>query len=171
MTSFSAIDENSSLTDVLKAFPANSELLLLLAQGVMAREGELSRGEREAIAAFVSRLNDVPYCVFYHTMFSEVYSGPIKATDEKLAPLMTYARLLCRGTQEQLDAAFLAACESGWSEAAVYEVVEVCGLFNYINGIVRAANLKQPQCRPDPLPGPDDLRESYQLMANGLKQD
>lgn len=170
MTSFSAINQNSSLTDVLKAFPANAELLLRLAQGVMEGAGELSRGEREAVAAFVSRLNEVPYCVFYHTMFSEVHSGPIKTTDENLAPLMAYARHLCQGTQEQLAAAFLAARESGWSEAAIYEVVEVCGLFNYINGIVRAANLKQPQFRPDPLPGPNDLDGSYLAMANGIKQ-
>ncbi len=167
---FSSIAEGSNLSDVLKAFPANSERLLLLAEGVMGGPGELSRGEREAIAAMVSKLNDTGYCVFYHTLFSEVFSGPVEVTVRKLDPLMTYARSLCQGTEEELAAAFQKALDAGWNEQAIYEVVEVCGLFNYINGIARAAHLKRPQSRPNPLPTSDDLRGSYKTMAEGISQ-
>ncbi len=168
MTTFKAIGDQNSLTDVLKAFPRNSAQLLRLTDDVMGGPGELSRGEREAIAAFVSRLNDVGYCDFYHTLFSEILSGPIADTDEKLAPLMTYARHVCQGSDEGRDAAFLAALDAGWSEQALYETVEVCGLFNYINCIVRAAKLHEPVARPEPLPTPDELLGSYKAMAKGL---
>lgn len=171
MSPFGNISDDDGLTDVLKAFPRNSEKLLRLVEGVMTSPGELSRGEREAIAAAVSGHNDVGYCVFYHTLFSEVFSGPIEATNQRLSPLLTYARHLCLGAKEELEAAFLAARESGWSERAIYEVVEVCGLFNYVNTIVRAADLKVPRLRPAPLPTQEDLRGSYQAMADAIDSE
>lgn len=168
MSPFSTLSDDDGLTDVLKAFPRTSDKLLRLVEGVMSSPGELSRGEREAIAAAVSRHNDVGYCVFYHTLFSEVFSGPIEATNQRLAPLLTYARHLCVGTRVELGVAFLAAREAGWSERAIYEVVEVCGLFNYVNTIVRAAGLKAPRSRPAPLPTREDLRGSYRAMADAI---
>ncbi len=170
MTTFSSVTSQSSLTDVLKAFPKNSEKLMRLAHDVMAEPGALSRGEREAIAALVSGLNGVGYCAFYHAIFSEVFSGPDRDTGQRLAPLMTYARHLCQGTGDEVDAAFQAALDSGWSEQAIYEVVEVCGLFNYINCIVRAAKLPAPQARPKHLPTPDELAGSYTTWADMVGQ-
>lgn len=171
MTTFSTLSEGSGLTDVLKAFPRNSGLLLDLVNAVMCGKGELTRGEREAIASAVSRQNEVPYCVFYHTIFSEVFSGPIDATNRRLAPLIDYARHLNAGSRVDLDRAFAEAREAGWSETAIYEVVEVCGLFDLINCIVRAANLPEPTSAPNPMPTEEGLKDSYLAMAvnAGLK--
>ena len=69
MSPFSTLSDDDGLTDVLKAFPRTSDKLLRLVESVMSSPGELSRGEREAIAAAVSGHNDVGYCVFYHTLF------------------------------------------------------------------------------------------------------
>ncbi|MGR3758823.1 hypothetical protein ACUXV3_01615 [Roseobacteraceae bacterium NS-SX3] len=165
MAVFCSIPADSSLTHVLKTFPKNSGLLLRLLNGIMCGDGELSRGEREAVAGFVSQLNDVPYCIFYHTMFSEAFSGPIETTNENIKPLLDYARCLHAGNAAETETAFAAAISAGWSEAAIYEVVEVSGVFNFINTIVRAAGLAQPAEVPDPVPTAGALANSYTSMA------
>lgn len=154
---------------MLKAFPGNAEKLLHLADDVMGGAGELTRGEREAIAAFVSGLNNVGYCVHYHTLFSEVFCGPIAETNQRLEPLMCYAQRLCASSDDGLDATFQAARDAGWGERALFEVVEICGLFHYFNSIVRAAGLLQPDSLPEPLPTQSELRGSYKAMAGALK--
>lgn len=170
MANFSGLSANSGLTDVLNRFPKNAATLLQLLNAIMCDDGELSRGEREAIAAYVSGLNKVPYCIFYHTMFSEVFSGPIEATNRRISPLTEYARCLCEGTQSELNDAFAAALDAGWSEQAVYEVVEICGVFNFVNGIVRAADLVKPSAAPDPGPTRDGLKDSYLAMAGNIER-
>ncbi|MDA4847023.1 carboxymuconolactone decarboxylase family protein [Hoeflea poritis] len=170
MSNFSGLSANSGLSDVLSRFQKNTAALLQLLNSIMCADGELARGEREAIAAYVSGLNNVPYCIFYHTMFSEVFSGPIEATNARISPLTEYARCLCEGTQSELNDAFTAALDAGWSEQAVYEVVEICGVFNFVNGIVRAADLAKPAAAPDPRPTAEGLKDSYLAMAGNIER-
>lgn len=170
MGGFSGITAQSGLTEVLTHFPRNSAPLLQLLDRIMCAEGALTRGEREAIAAHVSGLNDVGYCVFYHQMFSEVFSGPVAETQARIRPLLAYADALHRNDEAAIDRSFAAAIGAGWHEAALYEVVEVCGIFSFINMIVRAMGLATPEQRPDPQPTAGDLAGSYADMAAEVRR-
>lgn len=168
MAKLGGISSESELSDVFQAFPKNSEALLRLLNDIMCDDGELTRGEREAVAGFISKHNNVPYCVFQHTMFSEVFSGPIDETNERLQPLLEYARCLNIGNSTDIERAFDRALSSGWNERAIYEVVEVSGIFNFINTIVRAAGLPKPQQLPDQMPTVDELDRAYEAMADAV---
>lgn len=171
MPTFRDLTAESSLSDALGLFPANSGRLLRLLNDIMCAEGELSRGEREAVAAFVSQQNETPYCVYYHTLFAEVVSGPIQSTNERIEPLLNFAGHLRHGGEEEIAIAFAAAKDVGWSEKALYEVVEIVGIFSFINTIVRAAGLKTPQTAPSPHPTKEGLRKAYAEMADQIDGD
>lgn len=164
MATFSGLSVDSGISDVLNRFPRHSERLVQLLNDIMCDTGALSRGQREAIAAFTSALNTTPYCVFYHTLFSETFSGAMEGTHEQIRPLLDYARSLHGKQRDEILRAFSACLEAGWSEDAIYEVVEVCGIFNLINTIVSAADLATPEGKPNPMPTADDLRNSYLTM-------
>ncbi|WP_299722347.1 hypothetical protein [uncultured Tateyamaria sp.] len=167
MTGFSGLSKTSSLSDVLQRFPRHSERLLRLLDVIMCDDGALGRGEREAIAAFVSQQTTTPYCVIYHTVFSEAFSGPIAATNESIRPLLTYAGAVLGPDRDRISAAFDAARHAGWSEDALHEVVEVCGLFSLINTIVRAAGIDPPKAI-SPQPTADGLARAYAAMADAI---
>jgi len=169
MAKFSGIEADSGLTHVLSSFPRNSEQLLRLLDSIMCGSGALSRGEREAVAAYVSGLNGVAYCVHFHTLFSEAFCGPVEATQDRIRPLMGYARALHAGEAEGIARAFDTAISAGWSEAALYEVVEVCGVFSFINTIVKAAGLAEPGQAPEPRPTAEGLENSYASMAEAVR--
>ncbi|UWQ34179.1 hypothetical protein K3555_06690 [Leisingera sp. M527] len=169
MANFSGIAANSGLTHVLSSFPRNSEPLLRLLDSIMSGSGALSRGEREAIAAHVSRLNNVAYCVHYHSLFSEVFCGPAAVTQVRIRPLLDYAGALHTGEAGGISQAFEAAISSGWSEAALYEVVEVCGVFSFINTIVKATGLAAPEQAVEPRLTAEGLIDSYAAMAEAVR--
>jgi alkylhydroperoxidase family enzyme len=101
-------------------------------------------------------------------MFAEVFAGSLEETNQRLTKLLGYARTVCRGSEAEIEASHRAARDAGWSEQALFETVEVCGVFNYINCIVRAANLPEPEGRPASLPQQTDLRGSYKNMAKSI---
>ena len=169
MTNFTNLSSDSGISDVFNLFPRNSEKLLRLLNDIMCANGELARGEREAIAAFISQQNVTPYCVFMHTTFSEVFSGPIEKTSERIQPLLDYALSLHSRDSDKISMAFEAALQAGWSEGAVYEVVEVCGIFDFINNIVLAAGLNTPEGPMEPYPSVDGLKDSYASMAEAVE--
>lgn len=169
MTIFAGLSAESGLSDVLKMFPRNSERLLRLLDDIMCADGELSRGDREAIAALVSKQNTTEYCVFYHTVFSEVFSGPIEDTNTRIQPLLNYARCLQGRDSDEIASAFELARQAGWGESALYEVVEVCGIFDFINTIVLASGINTPNGPMRPYPTVDALKHSYASMADGIR--
>lgn len=168
MAIFDGLTPGSDLTEVLTLFPRNSERLVRLLHEIMCADGELSRGEREAIAAFVSQQNTTPYCTFYHTVFAEVFDGPIEETRERIQPLLDYALSLHSKNGAKIHAAFKAARQAGWSENALYEVVEVCGIFNFVNTIVLAAGLDAPEGLSGPAPTLEGLERFYEATADAI---
>ena len=168
MTNFSGLAIDSGLSDVLNLFPRNSKMLLRLLDDIMCADGELSRGEREAIAAFRSKQNATPYCEFYHTAFSEVFCGSVGETNKRISPLLDHADSLHSKDPDKIKQTFEAALEAGWSENAIYEVVEVCGIFDFINTIVLASGIAPPSGPLNPRPTADTLEHSYADMAKAI---
>lgn len=135
---------------------------------IICANGALSRGEREAIAAFVSQQIATPYCVLFHTVFSEAFSGPVAATIATVRPLLTYAKAILDPDADQVGAAFEAARNAGRSVEALYEVVDLCGLISFVNTIVRAAGIEPPEAIT-PQPSAGDLWRACVAMEDAIK--
>lgn len=148
-----SLPEPAHLADLFGAYPDNVKPLMNYTDGIMRTPGETSLADRELIAAFVSALNECTFCAGSHLIYAEAYgidpavldalladvgSAPV---DERLKPLLAYAAKLntlpSRLTSADAEAAFAA----GWSEKGLYEVIQVCGLFNLMNRLVQGAGV------------------------------
>jgi len=153
MAHFPSLPAESHLGDVFGRFPDNAGPLMLYFEGVLRSDGELSIGEREMIAAYVSGLNACTFCYGSHRVYAEVFGikrGVIDAllkdidtadVRERLKPILHYVKKLntlpSRITAADAKAVFVA----GWTEAALFEAVQVCAAFNLMNRIVEGTGV------------------------------
>lgn len=148
-----SLPETTHLSDLFAKFPRGTEPLMRFTDAILRGKGELSIAERELIATFVSGLNACTFCYGSHKIYAEVFgldgdmidaliadidSAPI---DEKLKPIMRYVKKLntlpSKLVNKDADDVFAA----GWSEQALYEAVQVCGLFNMMNRIIEGTGV------------------------------
>ena len=73
MPQMPSLPEDAHLRDLLFRFPKNVEPLLQFVNSVLRSDGELSIGERELIAAFVSGLNACRFCYGSHVIHAETF--------------------------------------------------------------------------------------------------
>ncbi|NOX74215.1 MAG: peroxidase [Alphaproteobacteria bacterium] len=153
MALFPSLPPEAHLSDVFQHFPDNAGPLMVYLEGILRAEGEFSIGERELIAAYVSGLNACTFCYGSHRVYSEVFGiarGVVDAllvdidtapVTQNLKPVMRYVKKLTvlpsKMVQGDADAVF----EAGWSEAALYEAVQVCAAFNLMNRIVEGVGV------------------------------
>ncbi|WP_374765070.1 carboxymuconolactone decarboxylase family protein [Yunchengibacter salinarum] len=153
MTFFPSIPDNGHLADVFRTFDKGLEPLLAFHDAVLRGESDLTIGQREMIAAYVSALNDCAFCYNSHRAYAAAFgidhtvfdrlvddldSAPI---DEELKPLLSYVRKLTRlpykMTQDDVDAVL----NAGWSESALHDAILVTNLFNFMNRVIFAHGL------------------------------
>lgn len=142
--------EKTNLSDVFKAFPKGIKPLMEYHDEVLRGPSPLTIGEREMIAAFVSKLNGCRFCFNSHQVYAAFYGVDETLFDrliedidtsgapDKMKPVLKYARkiTLDHGNIGQADSK--AILKAGWPEAAVYDTAAVSSLFNYMNRIVDA---------------------------------
>jgi uncharacterized peroxidase-related enzyme len=120
-----------------------------LTREVMRGPSEWTPGERELIAAFISRRNQCPFCVGIHTRTASLGLGRSVATadldgwrDTPLGPRMRAAlELLERRGDEPDDLAredFDRARAAGLSEDAIVDLLYVAFVFDLINRLANA---------------------------------
>ena len=73
MNSFDSLPDDASLLHVFKRFPKGIDHLLRYHDAILRGSSELSIGERELIAAYVSSLNACDYCAGAHTVIASTY--------------------------------------------------------------------------------------------------
>lgn len=138
---------NAKVFHALMYFNTGMERPLLdMQQSVMrSPDSPIEVVHRELLAAYVSALNKCNYCRGVHTacavefgareglveeLVSDIGSADI---DDRLKPLFKFARKLTLEQhnvgQGDADAIF----ELGWTERALYDVVNVCCIFNFMN--------------------------------------
>jgi uncharacterized peroxidase-related enzyme len=153
MALFPSLPAESHLSDVFQKFPDNAGPLMVYLEGILRSEGEFSIGQRELIAAYVSGLNACQFCYGSHRVYAEIFGIERGLVDallndietanivEKLKHVMRYVKKLTvlpsRLVQGDADAVFAA----GWSEAALFEAIQVCAAFNLMNRIVEGAGV------------------------------
>jgi len=149
-----SLRKGASLLDLFKAFPETNEPLIRFHEILLRGPSPFTEGERELIAAYVSGLNHCRYCHGVHIATAEllgasksailsalddIESSPI---DEKMKPVLRYARKLTQQpnglTQADADAIFAV----GWSEEALYHTVAVTALFNFMNRLVEGMGIE-----------------------------
>jgi uncharacterized peroxidase-related enzyme len=180
MSFIPGLGDDAHLLHVLARFPKGLRPLLELHDAILRETSELTVGQRELIAAFVSGTNACRFCYGAHELFAEQFgieaglmgsimedfdAAPI---DAPLRALLRYVKKLTRApatmTQADADAVFAA----GWSEDALFDAVLVCALFNYMNRIVEGTGIK-PMSRDvrAALPAPA-RRESYVELLDSI---
>ncbi len=153
MPQLRSLPDPSHLSDLFGQYPHSVPPLMEFTDMVLRAEGELSIGERELIAAFVSGLNACDFCFQSHNAYALAFGIEERlieklmedvesaGVNEKLKPLLHYVKKLndepFRMTSADADAVY----EAGWSEKALYEAVQVCALFNMMNRIVQGTGV------------------------------
>ena len=127
--------------------------LLHFIEAVMTRPSDLTKAEREMIAAHVSRQNGCDFCVGAHrwtlaamgvdqdTIDAVLDGARSHGLSPRLQSMLAFAETLtadpARIRQPDIDALTMA----GWSEQAVEDAINVVALFNYVNRLVDALGL------------------------------
>ena len=148
-------ESEESVGAVLKRYPQHAVAITELTEIVM-RTGDcaLTSEQRELIAAYSSGVNNCTYCFNTHRITAEAFGvdeGLLEAmladldsaeVDEKLKPLLEYAKKLtltpARMVQADVDAIF----DAGWDEDVFHYTVMICGLFNFYNRLIEGYGVK-----------------------------
>jgi uncharacterized peroxidase-related enzyme len=153
MSLFPSLPETPHLRDVFTAFPENVRPILEYHDMLLRGESQFSVGERELIAGFVSGLNACTFCFGSHKIIASKFGiddGLIDAlvadidtapVDEKLKPVLHYVAKLTRLPAQLTKADAQAVYDAGWSERALYDAVQVCAIFNFMNRIIEGTGV------------------------------
>jgi uncharacterized peroxidase-related enzyme len=148
-----SLPDPAHLSDLYARFPENVQPLMVYTDGLLRGEGELSVGERELIATYVSALNACTFCAGAHRAYAEVFgidgalidaliedfdSAPV---EDRLRPVLAYVAKLNTLPSKLVARDAQAVYDAGWSEAALYEAVQVCALFNMMNRIIEGTGI------------------------------
>jgi len=166
-----SIAAEDKVPHVLAKFQNGTQIPLLeFHQALLRGDSPFSVKERELMAAYVSGVNACRYCYGAHSAVAKLYGVPEKLmvdliddpaqaeVDAKLRPVFAYIRKLTLTptsmTQADADAVFAA----GWSEQALYDAVQVCCLYNFMNRFVEGVGLT---------PVPEQFAMEGQMIKQG----
>ena len=153
MALFPSLPEIPHLADVFKQFPKGLPHLLKLHDAFLREDSELSVAEREMIAAYVSGLNQCEFCTASHDLIARSYgikeevlvalhedleTAPV---DAKMKPILAYVKKLTEVPIKLVTKDADAVYEAGWSEAALYDAVVICAMFNFMNRVVEGTGV------------------------------
>lgn len=150
---FPSLPTPAHLADVFRAYPATVEPLLAFHDILLRGPSELTVGERELIAAYVSGLNACQFCLGAHTLAARAFGIDVALIDalltdpdtapveERWRPLLAYVRTLTETPSRLTQAQAQAVYEAGWSEAALYDAVQTCALYNLMNRLVEGTGV------------------------------
>jgi len=140
--------------------PETGKPLSELAEALLVGDSPLSRGERETIAAYVSRRNECGFCMDSHAAAARHLLGDEHATvdavlaDPDTAPVSTKMRALLgiaakvqRGGRNVTDYDVAAARAAGATDRDIHDTVLIAAAFSMFNRYVDGLATLRP---PDP---------------------
>ncbi len=157
---FPSLPNNATLGSVYQAFPDKLSHLCAYESLVMRGESDLSVGERELIAAYVSGLNACAYCHGAHIVFAKAHGIEVETIEalmedpgtapvgDQLKPLLAYVEKLTVSPSRMTEADAQAVYAAGWSESALFDAIQVCGVFNLVNRFVEGTGLESLDSDP-----------------------
>tara|TARA_B110000438_G_C15762400_1_gene627929 strand:- start:414 stop:1007 length:594 start_codon:yes stop_codon:yes gene_type:complete len=133
-----------------------------LAGHILTGPSELPKAERETIAAYVSALNACGYCAGTHSAVAKalgmdaalvdaLVTDPDNApVDDKLRPLLAYARKITEAPSKLTQADADAVITAGWNEQTLSDLVAIAALFAMANRLVEGHGFEAlPQAMND----------------------
>ncbi len=153
MARFPSLPENPHLADVFQRFPKGVWSLMRFHDHALRGDSELTVGEREMIAAFVSAINSCGFCHGTHAAVANLYgiqadlieklvSDPESADLEpRWLPLIFYLRKLTETPAMLTDQDAQEVFNAGWSEETFFDAIVICALFNFSNRIVEGCGV------------------------------
>lgn len=139
-------------------------------EALLRGESPFTVAQREMMAAYVSGVNACRYCHGAHTaaakqfgvseqLISDLLANVRTAgIDTKMVPILDYVRKLTLApttmTQADADAVYAA----GWSERALYDAIQICCLYNFMNRFVEGIGLT---------PIPDQFEMEGRMIKEG----
>jgi uncharacterized peroxidase-related enzyme len=142
------------------ARPETAGPLNALAEVLLRGPSTLSRGERELIAARVSRLNNCDFCCSSHSAFAaaqlehgealveEATRDPeVAPVSEKLRALLRIASKVQRGGRHVSDADVQAARNEGATDEEIHDTVLIAAAFCMYNRYVDGLATRVPEDR------------------------
>lgn len=148
-----SLPAHASLLDVFRMFPETNEPLISFHEILLRGPSPFTEAERELVAAYVSGLNGCRYCHGVHTATAErlgIAPGTIAALldddtstiPHRMVPVLDFAKKLTRRANGVTKVDADAVLAAGWEETAVYHLVAVVALFNYMNRLVEGLGIE-----------------------------
>jgi uncharacterized peroxidase-related enzyme len=173
-----SLPDVSSLGDVLKAHPDGIAPLLEYINNVLRGDSQLTIGERELIAAYVSGLNACSFCHDSHKIYAEAFGidpGTVEAllvnidtapVSENLKPIFRYVHKLNSMPPRLVSADVQAVLDAGWSEQSLFTAIQISGLFNMMNRLVEGSGVTfdynaNADAHPASVKSTDEMANSY----------
>jgi len=122
-------------------------------EALMRGESPFTAAQRELMAAFVSGVNACDYCAGAHAAVARQFGVPADllaalledidaaGLEDAMKPVLRYVRKLTLTPSRMAAADAEAVYAAGWSERALYDAVQVCALFNFMNRFVEGLGL------------------------------
>ncbi len=148
------LPDEAKVYDVFARRPALFGPFTEACEQIMRGPSSLSRGERELIGAFVSALNNCPYCHDVHNEAVKAYGidGALAKrlgddietadVDERMKPLLGLVRKLTEGANRVTQGDFDAAYAAGWDDDGIHDAIIVGCLFNFMNRLVSTLGIE-----------------------------
>lgn len=166
-----SVDVEDKVPHVLAKFNTGTgRPLVEFHEALLRGESPFTVPEREMMAAYVSGVNACRYCQGAHTaaagqfgvseqLILDALKDPSTAgVQPKLVPVLRFIEKLTltptRMTQVDADAVYAA----GWSERALYDAIQICCLYNFMNRFVEGIGLT---------PIPDQFDMEGRLIKEG----
>ena len=158
---------------VFQVASLRADIVANLAEGyrVMFAAGRLPRTTKEAIATWVSVLNQCPYCTEAHALSLQVTGaspeqvaaareGDAEAfsDDAAVRAFLPLAEKITRHAHRVTDEDVEALRRAGWDDEQILEAVHVAAAFNLMNRLADALGLSE-----------DDLRGDLERMAQAAE--
>lgn len=149
-----SVDVEDKVPHVLAKFNTGTgRPLIEYHEALLRGDSPFTVAEREMMAAYVSGVNACQYCHGAHVaaarefgvaeeIIADLLRDPSRAAvSPKMVPVLNYIRKLTltptRMTQTDADAVYAA----GWNERALYDAVQICCLYNFMNRFVEGIGL------------------------------
>lgn len=154
MSFFSRLPSDAGVRHAMALNKPAGRALVDLHTRIMRQPSDLSAGERELIAAYVSALNNCRYCHGVHSVTAEAFgvdTGLLarmiedlehSGLEHKWLPMMAYVRKLTLSPSRLVAADAQAVFAAGWDEQALHDAIVVVCLFNFMNRFADGHGIK-----------------------------
>lgn len=139
-------------------------------EALLRGDSPFTVAEREMMAAYVSGVNACQSCHGAHTaaarqfgVSEQLIADALKnvstaGLDPKMVPVLNYIRKLTLTPTNMSQADADAVYAAGWTERALYDAVQICCLYNFMNRFVEGIGLT---------PIPDQFEMEGRMIKEG----